>query len=55
VLNPPRVAGETERYAENVVGILVDNVERLLRGETALRNSVVYWHAAVIVCPRRLE
>jgi hypothetical protein len=30
-------AGETRRYETN----LVDNIERLLRGETALRNQVV--------------
>jgi D-2-hydroxyacid dehydrogenase (NADP+) len=41
VLITPHTAGETERYERNVVDILVDNVERLLRGETALRNQVV--------------
>jgi phosphoglycerate dehydrogenase-like enzyme len=41
VLITPHTAGETERYEENVVDILVDNVERLLRGETELRNQVV--------------
>lgn len=41
VLITPHAAGETERYERNVVDILVDNVERLLRGETALRNQVV--------------
>jgi D-2-hydroxyacid dehydrogenase (NADP+) len=41
VLITPHSAGETERYERNVVEILVDNVERLLRGETALRNQVV--------------
>jgi D-2-hydroxyacid dehydrogenase (NADP+) len=41
VLITPHTAGETERYEKNVVDILVDNVERLLRGETALRNEVV--------------
>ena len=41
VLITPHAAGETTRYEENVVDILVDNLERLLRGETALRNQVV--------------
>jgi phosphoglycerate dehydrogenase-like enzyme len=41
VLVTPHSAGETEKYEANVVDILVDNVERLLRGETALRNQVV--------------
>jgi D-2-hydroxyacid dehydrogenase (NADP+) len=41
VLITPHTAGETGRYEENVVDILVDNLERLLRGETALRNQVV--------------
>ena len=41
VLVTPHTAGETERYEENVVDILVDNIERLLRGETVLRNQVV--------------
>ena len=41
VLITPHAAGETGLYEENVVDILVDNIERLLRGETALRNQVV--------------
>ena len=41
VLITPYTAGETERYEQNVVDILVDNIERLLRGEAALRNRVV--------------
>jgi D-2-hydroxyacid dehydrogenase (NADP+) len=41
VLVTPHTAGETERYETNVVDILVDNVERLFRGETALRNQIV--------------
>jgi D-2-hydroxyacid dehydrogenase (NADP+) len=41
VLITPHTAGETERYEKNVVDILVDNIERLLRGETTLRNQVV--------------
>ena len=41
VLVTPHTAGETERYEKNVVDILMDNIERLLRGETTLRNEVV--------------
>ncbi len=41
VLITPHSAGETGRYEENVVDILIDNIERLLRGETTLRNQVV--------------
>jgi D-2-hydroxyacid dehydrogenase (NADP+) len=41
VLITPHTAGETSRYEENVVDILVDNLERLWRGETELRNEVV--------------
>lgn len=41
VLITPHTGGETERYEQNVVDILVDNIERLLRGESALRNQVV--------------
>ena len=41
VLITPHTAGETTRYEENVVDILVDNIERLFRGETVLRNQVV--------------
>jgi phosphoglycerate dehydrogenase-like enzyme len=41
VLITPHTAGETARYEQNVVDILVDNIERLLRGERLLRNQVV--------------
>jgi D-2-hydroxyacid dehydrogenase (NADP+) len=41
VLITPHTAGETERYEQNIVDILVDNIERLLRGEPKLRNQVV--------------
>jgi phosphoglycerate dehydrogenase-like enzyme len=41
VLVTPHTAGETGLYEKNVVDILVDNIERLLRGETTLRNEVV--------------
>ena len=41
VLVTPHTAGETGLYETNVVDILMDNIERLLRGETTLRNEVV--------------
>lgn len=41
VLVTPHTAGETRRYEDNVVDILVDNLDRLWRGETTLRNEVV--------------
>jgi len=37
----PHTAGETRRYEDNVIDILVENLERLWRGETALRNQVL--------------
>ena len=41
VLITPHTAGETRRYEDNVMDILRDNLDRLWRGETALRNQVV--------------
>ena len=41
VLMTPHTAGETRRYEENVLDILQDNLDRLWRGETALRNQVL--------------
>jgi phosphoglycerate dehydrogenase-like enzyme len=37
----PHTGGETRKYEANVNEILVENLERLWRGETALRNQVV--------------
>ena len=37
----PHTAGETTRYEANVIEILLENLDRLWRGETALRNQVV--------------
>jgi D-2-hydroxyacid dehydrogenase (NADP+) len=37
----PHTAGETRRYEDNVIDILIDNLERLWRGETSLRNQVL--------------
>lgn len=40
VLITPHTAGETQAYEDNVIDILLDNLERLWRGERALRNEV---------------
>ena len=37
----PHTAGETRRYEDNVIDILLENLGRLWRGEIALRNQVV--------------
>lgn len=41
VLITPHTAGETRKYEANVIEILMENLERLWRGETVLRNGVV--------------
>jgi phosphoglycerate dehydrogenase-like enzyme len=41
VLITPHTAGETQKYEENVVDILLDNLGRLERGETDLQNQIV--------------
>jgi len=41
VLLTPHTAGETRRYEDNVIEILRDNLARLWRGETRLRNQIV--------------
>jgi phosphoglycerate dehydrogenase-like enzyme len=41
VLVTPHTAGETRRYEDGVLDILMDNLERLWRGEHALYNQVV--------------
>jgi phosphoglycerate dehydrogenase-like enzyme len=37
----PHTAGETRRYEDNVLDILQENLDRLWRGETVLRNQVL--------------
>jgi phosphoglycerate dehydrogenase-like enzyme len=37
----PHTAGETRRYEDNVLDILLENLDRLWRGETTLRNQIV--------------
>ena len=41
VLITPHSAGETQRYEDAVIDILLDNLDRLWRGESALRNQIV--------------
>ncbi len=41
VLITPHTAGETQRYEENVLDVLTENLGRLWRGETTLKNQVV--------------
>ena len=41
VLITPHTAGETQRYEDGVIDILLDNLDRLWRGEAALRNGIV--------------
>ncbi len=37
----PHTAGETRRYEDNVIDILMDNLDRLWRKDGALRNQIV--------------
>jgi phosphoglycerate dehydrogenase-like enzyme len=41
VLITPHTGGETRAYEDAVIDILVENLERLWRGETTLRNEIV--------------
>lgn len=41
VLITPHTGGETRMYEENLMDILLENLERLAQGQTALRNQVV--------------
>ncbi|HWP90100.1 MAG TPA: NAD(P)-dependent oxidoreductase, partial [Burkholderiales bacterium] len=41
VLITPHTAGETRRYEDNVLDLLMENLGRLQRGETELKNGVV--------------
>lgn len=41
VLITPHTAGETRKYEANVIDILLENLDRLWRGEAALRNQVI--------------
>ena len=37
----PHTAGETRRYEDNVIDLLVENLDRMWRGESALVNQVI--------------
>jgi phosphoglycerate dehydrogenase-like enzyme len=37
----PHTAGETRRYEDNVIDLLLENLDRLQRGETKLKNEIV--------------
>jgi len=41
VLITPHTAGETRAYEDNVIDLLLENLDRLWRGETELRNGIV--------------
>jgi phosphoglycerate dehydrogenase-like enzyme len=41
VLVTPHTAGETQRYEDNVIDLLMENLERMWRGEAALTNQFV--------------
>jgi D-2-hydroxyacid dehydrogenase (NADP+) len=41
VLITPHTAGETRRYEDNVLDLLLENLDRLWRGATELKNQVV--------------
>ena len=41
VLITPHTAGETQRYEDGVIDLLLANLDRLWRGETALVNQIV--------------
>jgi phosphoglycerate dehydrogenase-like enzyme len=41
VVITPHTAGETRRYEDNVIDLLLENLGRLQRGETTLKNGVV--------------
>ena len=39
VLITPHTAGETRRYEDNVLDLLMENLARMWKGETALKNQ----------------
>lgn len=41
LLITPHTAGETRRYEDNVIDLLLENVDRLWRGEAVLKNGIV--------------
>ena len=41
VILTPHTGGETRLYEDNVLDILIENIERLERGEVELLNQIV--------------
>jgi phosphoglycerate dehydrogenase-like enzyme len=41
VLITPHTAGETQRYEDGVIDLLVENLDRLWRGEATLKNQII--------------
>jgi D-2-hydroxyacid dehydrogenase (NADP+) len=41
VIVTPHSAGETKRYEDRVIDLLIENIDRLGRGETTLVNGIV--------------
>ena len=41
VLITPHTAGETRKYEDNVIDLLLENLDRLWRGETELKNGII--------------
>jgi phosphoglycerate dehydrogenase-like enzyme len=37
----PHTAGETRSYEDNVIDLLLENLDRLWRGESELKNGIV--------------
>ena len=37
----PHTAGETQKYEDNVIDLLLENLDRLWRGETVLKNNFI--------------
>ena len=36
----PHTAGETQKYEDNVINLLLENLDRQWRGETTLKNGL---------------
>src|SRR5438132_4236731 len=41
LLITPHTAGETRRYEDNVIDLLLENLDRLWRGEIALKQEII--------------
>ncbi|MEQ9126156.1 MAG: NAD(P)-dependent oxidoreductase, partial [Alphaproteobacteria bacterium] len=41
VVLTPHTGGETQRYEDNVIDALIDNLDRLAAGRSDLRNQIV--------------